>query len=696
MYLANISIGNFRKIKTLELEFQKGLNLLVGENDSGKTAIIDAIKFVLGTHSNDWLRLEKDDFHFDGTNFATEMKIICVFKELSTIEAAMFLEWLSIENQEYFLKLTLRAKRIVNGNNLSKIFYDVKAGEDEESGSINKKAKDKLKVTYLKPLRDAVYELAPRKGSRLSQILANYDVFQVEDDQNHELIQIMGRANEGVENYFNDENGGKPISDIINKTYLEEFALANNKLTSRFNISHNSLGRILEKLELQGISDSGGNLGLGSNNLLFIAAEMLLLKDSNFIGLKLSLIEEIEAHLHPQSQINLINFFDKKSESIGLQSIITTHSNSLASKVDLNNLILCKEGKAFSLHTDKTKLNAGDYEFLRRFLDDTKSNLFFANGVMIVEGDAENLFLPALAEFMGYPLHKNGISIVNVGSTALLRYAKIFLRREELEELNIPVSIITDLDVKPKEYFNDNPSDIPTYYQISTEYIDGLSEEFPKLISIDFTSILEEKYTSKDNLIKDFTSLIPKELRIKTKAGKKLGELLESINIDIDQDLPTIKTNELERKNCSEKNVKYFISPNWTLEYELGLSCLRDLFYEAILTAKLILKSSDFDTADEEFIEEIRLIKLQVEQDINDWKASMSREEIAYKLYWIIMQGRDKNKVSKAVVAQCLSKIILDKKENLDELAYEELKGQILSDSNINYLVEAIKHTANV
>jgi putative ATP-dependent endonuclease of OLD family len=452
MFLSQITIENFRKIQSLNLELNKGLNLLVGENDSGKTAIIDAIKFILGTHSNDWLRLEKDDFYSaDGKTYATEIKILCIFKNLSEDEAAMFLEWLSIEDSNYYLKLTFKAKRKENSNSISEISYDIKAGEDEESGVMSGEARNKLKVTYLKPLRDAEYELAPRKGSRLSQILANYDIFQTEQGNEHPLVDIMNTANTSVNDYF-ENHEGKAILETINETYLKEFSLINNGVKSKLDISPNELGKILEKLELKGFSKiEVGNLGLGSNNLLFIAAEMLLLKGSNYTGLKLSLIEEIEAHLHPQSQINLIDFLSKQSEKLGIQSIITTHSNSLASKVDLNNIIICKNGKAFSLRKSETKLNAGDYEFLRRFLDDTKANLFFANGVIMVEGDAENLFLPTFAEFIGIPLHKHGISIVNVGSTALLRYAKIFLRADSVKEvLDIPVAVVTDLDIKQK------------------------------------------------------------------------------------------------------------------------------------------------------------------------------------------------------------------------------------------------------
>lgn len=43
----------------------------------------------------------------------------------------------------------------------------------------------------------------------------------------------------------------------------------------------------------------------------------------------------------------------------------------------------------------------------------------------MIEGDAENLVIPVIADIIGYPLEKWGISLVNVGSTAFLRYSRI-------------------------------------------------------------------------------------------------------------------------------------------------------------------------------------------------------------------------------------------------------------------------------
>ncbi|MDC2887608.1 ATP-dependent nuclease [Psychrosphaera algicola] len=143
------------------------------------------------------------------------------------------------------------------------------------------------------------------------------------------------------------------------------------------------------------------------------------------------MIEEIEAHLHPQTQIRLIEAIQNICEENKIQFILTTHSTSLASKVKLKNLVLCKDGCLYPMGKEYTKLREGDYSFLERFLDSTKSNLFFANGVILVEGDAENIMLPSFAKKLGRELSQHGVSIVNVGSTAFLRYSNIFLRQDE-------------------------------------------------------------------------------------------------------------------------------------------------------------------------------------------------------------------------------------------------------------------------
>ena len=495
MYLSKLNIWNFRKFGQTSKDgviypgahicFNNNLNLLVGENDSGKTTIIDAIKYVLYTRSYDYFSFSLDDFHLppgcvNDNDRAETFTIECVFKGFSDIEAKNFLEWLSIDHEGYWLRVCLHATR--DGR---KIISECKTGVGDGT-YLDPKARELLRVTYLKPLRDAESELAPKKGSRISQILDSHEAFDEKED--HDLVKIIAEANIKIKNFFSEgtaeDNPGKRLHNDID-SYLEEFSGQNETLTSRFSVADMRLKSILERLQLSVIekvynsSDLIVDPGLGSNNLLFIAAELLLLKKTDYTGLRLGLIEEIEAHLHPQAQLRLVEYLQNESKKSKIQLILSTHSPNLASKISLENLILCKNGSVFPMGNKFTLLRKGDYRFLERFLDSTKANMFFAKGIIFIEGDAENLLIPTIAQILGLSLSKYGISLVNVGSTAFLRYSKIYQRKIG-DPLNIPVSIITDLDIRPDKYKSvdatsptESNTDIEKVIQNKKDYYDG-------------------------------------------------------------------------------------------------------------------------------------------------------------------------------------------------------------------------------
>ena len=239
MFLSELKIWNFRKYGTgesgdpgLHLKLNKGLNLFVGENDSGKTAIVDAIKFILQTQSYDYQRLEEEDFFLPpgqeptDANRARSFKIECIFRGFDTEnnEAANFLEWLGIEkdcdgNDQYFLKLILNTERKDR-----KITYDIKAGPDDEGTQLDGVARDFLRVTYLKPLRDAESELIPGRRSRLAQILKSHEAFSSVPEADHTITKIAEKSNKQIEGYFKgkgennsdipDQSGKNLLSDI--------------------------------------------------------------------------------------------------------------------------------------------------------------------------------------------------------------------------------------------------------------------------------------------------------------------------------------------------------------------------------------------------------------------------------------------------------------------------------------------------
>lgn len=450
MIISELKLFNFRKFNCIDntpglvITFHKGLNALIGENDSGKTAIIDAIKLVLLTQSNEYIRPTDDDFFVDADGLSSsEFRIDCTLSEFTQNEAKNFIEYLTCEKigEDVYFTLHLHYRAWKEGN---RIYSELKAGEIDDGIIIAGKARELLKAVYLKPLRDAEREMSAGRNSRISQILLSHPVFQ--DKKEHRLLKIFDAANHSIEEYFTEDDEGKVVLQTI-RNNLRAFNDQKTPHEASLLTSKAHLKAIVESLSLNA---SEVRPGLGELNLLFIAAELILLKEQSEGGIKLALIEELEAHLHPQAQLRLINYLQAEYNENGAQIIISTHSPILASKINLKNLILLKDGKGYDLAEGKTGLEKGDYLFLQRFLDSTKSNLFFAKGIIMVEGDAENILLPVIADIIGCPLEKYGISIVNVGSTAFLRYSRIMMRHDE-STIGIPVSIITDCDVKPCE-----------------------------------------------------------------------------------------------------------------------------------------------------------------------------------------------------------------------------------------------------
>ena len=489
MYISELKLWNFRKYGKSEwnldkphliVPFKEGINVLIGENDSGKTAILDAIKLVLKTHAYEWIRVEDDDFYKD----STKLRIEIIFKGLKTEEAKNFTEWLGWEGNGENAKPILRLIYEVEKKNNRIQPSDVKAGMDEVGYPLNAEAREYLKATYLKALRDADGELVAKKNSRVSQILQGHDLFRKKDGEPHEFENLFTDVNEKIKTWFEksdspegDRSNKEQIKDVIDK-FLQEFI--EESLHSKLQLTDPEIKAILEKISL-GI-EGAKNLGLGTMNRLYMAAELLHLK-KEWNGLKLCLIEELEAHLHPQAQMKVIEALQEEKE---VQFILTTHSPNIASKVKLHNLILCNNDKIFPLGdgikekeksttTDKyTKLINKDYKYLENFLDVTKSNLFFAKGVIIVEGWAEQILIPAIAKQIDCDLTAKEVSIVNVGSTAYLHFAKIFLRNEE-PYLNIPVSIVTDLDNKPEEDGSFDPKEAKSKEDSIKESIGDIS-----------------------------------------------------------------------------------------------------------------------------------------------------------------------------------------------------------------------------
>jgi len=639
MHLSNIKLWNFRKYGSedlsldlekpnLDLNFTKWLNVLIGQNDSWKTAILDAMKLVLKTNSYEWTRTQEDDFYKKSTKFRIELIFVFDDSDINTMRhftECLTVEW-EWEEQKYFLNLVYEVTR-----NNERIFpSDVKAWINWNLWGLSAEQRELLNITYLKPLRDVKTEFIPKKNSRLSSILEWHKAFKWKGNT-HELYKLFEKFNKEIETYFKtwvwSDTEWTNLKKEIDK-FINEFI--DSKEESSFTVNDWELKSILERLKLT--LKENINPWLWSLNRLFIASELLHLQRDNYDWLELGLIEEIEAHIHPQAQMKVIESLQRRIDEKWIQLILTTHSPNLASKVKLENLIICDNNWAFPMGEDYTKLKKDDYKFLERFLDVTKSNLFFSEWVILVEWWAEEIILPTFAKLLKKlwviekDLTDTQTEIVNVWSDTFFRYANIFLRKEKTY-LNKKVAIITDMDLRPDEYRNNAKVE---------KKLDWISDP-DEIISI----------LKKNNIITWFSTIE--------------------------------RTDEKSKKTIDEQWVKTFLTDdeNWTLEYSLWLfSKFQKVLFESV--KKAIVDMRDDSSTTYSRWEETRDFTAIIWTD----------KEKSFEIYNNIMLNK---KVSKPIVAQYFTEFLEDEIQNwtLGIVASD------FDNSSISYLVNAIKYASN-
>lgn len=304
MFLVELRIENFRMFgegaHAFALSLKAGLTALVGENDTGKTAIIDALRFVLGTRDQEYCRVEDSDFHWPpGAKVRrTQIRIRCKFDDLTIHDKGAFAEYLTyVERdgrQDVVLHVNWTAKDTTGAHSSRRfVSQDLRSGEAGDGPVMDTEVRNLLRSTYLRPLRDAERAMSAGRGSRLSQILQHTkeikEIGKKYDPQTNPTPDPASLSVLGVGDYANtllgNHQGIKGARERLNKSYLKPLSFSGANLTGHISVSHagdddSRLRQLLEKLELE-LKDENAiepaNRGLGSNNLLFMACELLLL-----------------------------------------------------------------------------------------------------------------------------------------------------------------------------------------------------------------------------------------------------------------------------------------------------------------------------------------------------------------------------------------------------------------------------------
>lgn len=441
MHLAKLVIKNFRKLAHAELSFQAGLNVLVGGNNVGKTAVVDALRALLAGHDEPYPRLGEEDVHRPkGGVPSGDIVFEYVFSGLDEDDEADFLAAL-VPNAAGKLEAHIKI-RYSDPDKGGRLRAKRWCGEHEDVG-LTTDMMENLRGVYLPPLRDASQGLKPGRSSQLARLLQ----LLAEEDGVKGIDKALQDLDKELKKHLPIVNTQKAIDSRHQSMLGTQLAqlLEVGLSASDFKSLKSRLSLVVDSFEIE-------QNGLGFNNLIYMAvvlSELTKSPDSCYRGL---IVEEPEAHLHPQLQAVLLQYLQSIQAIDGekpVQLFVTSHSPNFASIADLDSLVcLVDTGAAVETFLPRSiTFDKGKREKLERYLDVTRAELFFARRVIFVEGAAELMMVDALAERMGFNLRQHGVSLISVEGLNFDSFLPLFGDKA----LKIPVAVLTDADpVAPK------------------------------------------------------------------------------------------------------------------------------------------------------------------------------------------------------------------------------------------------------
>lgn len=504
MYISKISLVNYRNFRNAKFLLNKGINTIIGENGSGKTNVFRAIRLLLEDASLQYAyKLSDIDFNrcLSNESWKGHWIIISIeFDEINNEEAiqSLFIHGAGIAEKEYVKKASynlffrpkadIRQKlsELKEGDKMGlesilssltikdnyETFFTGKSTADFNDPAVYKElvgdfenvifpstidsskfgikiphqlsVSNEVSFTFIQALRDVVSDFHNNRTNPLLNLLKNKSG-EIKEEDYQPISDLVKSLNEKIETLDDVQSIRADIKSTIQDAVGQTYSPSSLSIKSSV---PDEADKLLQSLKLYiGEPDEiheGGihELSLGGANLIFLTLKLLEFKyrKSRDTFANFLIIEEPEAHIHNHIQKTLFDKLDYEDTQI----IYSTHSTQISEVSNVERInILAKKQNFAEVYQPSTGLESENINEIQRYLDAVRTNLLFAKGVMLVEGDAEEILVPMMIKkVLGVSLDELGISLINIRSTGFENVAQLFCDNR----IRRKCSILTDLD----------------------------------------------------------------------------------------------------------------------------------------------------------------------------------------------------------------------------------------------------------
>jgi len=499
VHITEIRIRNYRNFLKARLVLKSGVNTLIGENGSGKTNAFQAIRLLLDENlTRNALNLRDTDFcrdlgrwngqwivvsadfadldpsdgcqilrhtaaHMNSSNtgtysffFRPRIDVRRKLHELSSSEdSSVSLEdyVASVSIDDYEPCMTGRGV----GDFLDDEIYNSFAGNLQTGEFPNPDNDDQdligvrvgslyqeVACTFVRALRDVVTELRGYRSNPLLTLLRGMERdVKLEDAET--IVEKVDDLNTNISELKEIQELATGIESALRKTV----GLTYGPGVTIESALPNSLEKILQRLNvLVGDQQHTGYRGeiheqsLGGANLIYLSLKLLEyeIKLSSDRVAHFLLVEEPEAHIHTHIQKTLF----KNLPSENTQIIVSTHSTHISSAARIASVnVMAKQDDHVEVYQPANGLDEPTVARVERYLDAVRTTMLFAKGVLLVEGDAEKIMIPAMLEAVfGLSSDQLGFSVVSMDSSFFENISILF----DDKRIRRPCAIVTDLD----------------------------------------------------------------------------------------------------------------------------------------------------------------------------------------------------------------------------------------------------------